>query len=290
MEWLNFRHLYAFWSVCRSGGFGKAAKRIFVSQSTVSEQVAALEDYLGENLLARSTRAVTVTDRGAELYAYAETIFARSAEINAVFRDKQPSNTPSNIRIGMVGGISRNFISRRITESLERDNRMQVEVVDGSFDELDALLKSFELDLIFSLDRPRQKDLVTLSHRRVESSPMCLAATPEVIARMQADDAPATTELYLFRHAFEGMPLHAVIAAHLGFDVRVPVHTDDISLLRFLANGGRGIAVVPEMGVQDDLTSGRLVSIPLVDPPTVDVYATFSTKGARRPLIDAFLA
>ena len=119
---------------------------------------------------------------------------------------------------------------------------------------------------------------------------MCLAARPEVIARMQARAAPETIELYLFRHAFEGQPLHAVIAAQLGFDVRVPVHTDDISLLRFLANSGRGVAVVPEMGVADDLSSGRLRSVPLVDSPRVDVYATFSTKGARRPLIDAFLA
>jgi LysR family transcriptional activator of nhaA len=288
VEWLNFRHLYAFWSVCRHGGFGKAAARIFVSQSTVSEQVAQLEDYLGETLLQRSTRSVRVTDRGAALLQYADAIFAQSHAINTVFRDK--ALTPTNIRIGMVGGISRNFIFRRITTHLQRTEHPQIEVVDGSFDELNALLKSFELDLIFSLDRPRQKDMVALSHQRVESSPMCMVGRPDRIARIrETRTTPEDAELYMFRHPFEGPPLAEVIAQQYVLDTRVPVITDDISLLRFLAMGGRGMSVVPQMGVQADLDAGRLDRIVLEGAQPVEVYATFLTKGVRRALVDAFL-
>lgn len=287
MEWLNFRHLYAFWAVCRHGGFGKAAQRIFVSQSTVSQQVAQLEDYLGEALVERTTRAVHVTDRGAALLRYADRIFARSAEINAVFRDKQESVTPSSIRIGMVGGISRNFIFNLISRNLGRERPPRVEVADGSFDELTALLKSFELDLIFSLDRPRHKDLMTLSHARVEASPVCLAGTPARVERARRGEGPV--ELYLLRHPFEGAPLDEVIADAFGWTVTVPVWTDDISLLRFLATGGRGLAVVPQMGVQADLDAGRLARLALPAPPQVEVYASYLTRGVRRQLIDRFL-
>ena len=291
MEWLNFRHLYAFWAVCRYGGFHKAAERIFVSQSTVSEQVAQLEAYFEEELLERSTRSVTVTDRGAALLAYADEIFARSYEINHIFRDKHESLLSSTIRIGMVGGISRNFVFRRIMSSLDGPQRSRVEVIDGSFDELDALLRGFELDLIFSLDRPRQKDLVTVSHQRIATSPICLAGTPALVQRLQQAPWPEDTplELYLFRYPFEGPPLPEVIAAQLGVGVHVPVLTDDISLLRFLANTGRGLAVLPEIGVKEDLAAGRVVQLPLDGERQIDVFAIYLTRGVRRRLIDAFL-
>lgn len=287
MEWLNFRHLYAFWAVCRHGGFGAAAERIFVSQSTVSQQVAQLEEYLGEALLERTTRAFEITDRGRELMRYADEIFSRSAAINAVFRDKQASVAPTSIRVGLVGGISRNFLFRLITRTLAGERAPSIEVADGSFDELHALLKRFDLDLIFSLDRPRQRDLLSLSHRRVEESPICLAGTPALVDAVR--EGRGRVDLFLFRHPFEGPPLAEVIARTFDLDVSVPVLTDDISLLRFLANSGQGLAAVPQMGVMEDLEAGHLARLDLDAPPRVEVYATFLTQGSRRQLIDRFL-
>jgi LysR family transcriptional activator of nhaA len=290
MEWLNFRHLYAFWAVCRYGGFSKAAERVFVSQSTVSEQVGLLEGYLGEELLERSTRAVKVTDRGAALLEMADEIFSRSYEINHIFRDKNASLRPTNIRVGMVGGISRNFVFGRVNQTLAAHPGTRVDLVDGSFDQLTDLLKSFELDLIFSLERPRRTDLMTVSYHRVESSPLCLAGAPALVARLEAGDVEAgPIELYMFRHHFDGAPVAERIAERFGVAVEVPVWTDDISLLRFLGNGGRGLAVVPEIGVREDLNAGRVGRVRLSDDLLVEIYAVFLTKGVRRELVDDFL-
>ena len=66
--------------------------------------------------------------------------------------------------------------------------------------------------------------------------------------------------------------------------------TDDISLLRFLANNDRGLAVVPEIGVREDLRAGRVERVPLHDDLRVHIYAIFLTKGVRRQLIDDLLA
>jgi LysR family transcriptional activator of nhaA len=249
MEWINFRHLYAFWAVCRHGGFRKAAERIRVSQSTVSEQVAELEHYLDEELLERNTRAVRVTDRGAALLSYADEIFARSATINHIFRDKEVAVAASSIRIGMVGGVSRNFIYQLIERARLANEEARIEVVDGSFDELIELLRALELDLIFSLDRPRQKDLLTVSHRRVASSPLCVAATPALIRRIQRERRrPMDAEVYLFRQPVEGTPLPELIAKRYG-----------------------------------------LATLPIGRAPSIDVYAIYLTQGVRRRLIDTFL-
>lgn len=291
MEWLNFRHLYAFWAVCHHGGFARAAERIHVSQSTVSEQVSQLEEYLEEVLLVRTTRSVRVTDRGAALLKVADDIFARSTEINHVFRDKRETATPSKIRIGMVGGISRNFIFGLVFATLVEGRSFGIEVVDGSFDELNGLLKTFELDLIFSLEKPRHKDLLTLTSRRVEQSPLCLAGTPELIRKVKRRRRTAMPmELYAFRHPFEGDDPLSMVMERYQLEASVPVTTDDISLLRFLANAGRGVALVPEIGVMEDLSGGSLSRIRIDDAPMVEFYATFLRSGAHRELIDDFLA
>lgn len=290
MEWLNFRHLYAFWAVCRHGGFSKAARRIYVSQSTVSEQVAALEAYLEEDLIERSTRSLTVTDRGAELLEYADSIFAHGAEINRIFRDKGASLRPRSIRVGMVGGISRNFVFGLIVGALDADAEVRVDVIDGSFDELTGLLGAFELDLILCLDRPRQQDLFTMRHVKVASSPVRLVGTPELVASVRAQRAAALpVEIYTFRHPFEGRPLPEVCSERFDLAPRVPVWTDDISLLRFLSNSGRGLALVPEIGVWEDLKAGRVEGLELPGDPRIDIYAVSLIKGSRRELVDAFL-
>lgn len=291
MEWLNFRHLYAFWSVCHHGGFQKAAKAVFVSQSTISSQVAQLEEYLGENLLERTTRSVTVTPRGQALLTYADEIFSKSSEINHIFRDKNESTAPTSIRIGMVGGISRNFMFGLIFQNLVEERGTTIQVMDGSFDELNGLLKGFELDLIFSLEKPRNKDLLALSHKKIESSPLCLAGTPEQIRKLKRRRSrPLETEVYAFRHPYDREKVATSIEQRFNLDITTPVTSDDISLLRFLANAGRGVSIVPEIGVYEDLNAGHLSRVRLDEAPQIDFFAIFLKSGLHRQLIDEFLA
>lgn len=288
MEWLNFRHLYAFWAVCRYGGFRKASQRIFVSQSTVSEQVAQLESYFGETLLDRTTRALAPTERGSALLAFADEIFTRSGEINRIFRDKE-EDVPTTIRVGMVGGISRNFVFSRITRTLSGAGGSRMELVDGSFEELANLLRTFELDVMFSLDRPRQADLVTVRHRRVASSPLCVAATPDRLRELLDPQSTEPVDVYLFRHTLGEASLVESLRRRFDAPMRVSVSTDDISLLRFLANGGRGYAVLPQIGVMEDLASKRVESVVLDDLPYVEIFAIYLARGVRRDLVDAFV-
>ncbi len=232
---------------------------------------------------------MTLTERGAALLLRADDIFAKSEEINDLFRDKREADEPVRVRVGLVGGISRNFVFRQILRGLENRPLSMFEVVDGSLDELEGMLRSFDLDLIFSLERPRQNHLLTLSQRKVTESPLCLAGTPAAMEALDGLAPGADLSVFGFRHLFEGEPVDVVAARLLGLSGRVRVRTDDISLLRFLANSGRGVAVVPEMGVQEDVASGRLAtrSLPQLDP--IEVLAIHLTRGARRGIIDAML-
>ena len=50
-EWLNYHHRLYFWLVVREGGLAPAAAKLRLSPPTLSAQVHALENALGEKLL-----------------------------------------------------------------------------------------------------------------------------------------------------------------------------------------------------------------------------------------------
>ena len=85
--------LVLFARVVDEGSFSRAADRLGFPKSTVSRRVAALEAQLGEQLLRRTTRKLTVTDFGRAVSEYAHHVVedVAAAESPAQHRQVQPS-------------------------------------------------------------------------------------------------------------------------------------------------------------------------------------------------------
>ena len=71
---MDTRHLRAALAVAEHGSFTKAAKALFMAQSTLSRQVAALERGLGAHLFVRGPRNVSLTDGGKAFLPHAENV------------------------------------------------------------------------------------------------------------------------------------------------------------------------------------------------------------------------
>jgi len=75
---MDLRRVEAFVTVARERSFTRAALRLHVSQSAISQQVVALERELGARLLDRTRRRVDLTAAGAAFYEHAERILAEA--------------------------------------------------------------------------------------------------------------------------------------------------------------------------------------------------------------------
>ncbi|HLD47575.1 MAG TPA: LysR family transcriptional regulator, partial [Desulfobaccales bacterium] len=64
MEWLNYHHLFYFWTVMREGSLTAASVRLSLAPSTVSAQLGRLEESLGGKLFQRAGRTLEPTDLG----------------------------------------------------------------------------------------------------------------------------------------------------------------------------------------------------------------------------------
>jgi DNA-binding transcriptional LysR family regulator len=82
----RFTSMHLFVRVARSGSFSVAAREMGMTQPTASRIVAALEQQVGVALLLRSTRAVTLTEAGADYLARCESILAALDEADHAAR------------------------------------------------------------------------------------------------------------------------------------------------------------------------------------------------------------
>lgn len=64
MDWLNYHHLYYFWSVARAGTIAQASKELRLAQPTISGQIRQLEESLGEKLFDKVGRNLMLTETG----------------------------------------------------------------------------------------------------------------------------------------------------------------------------------------------------------------------------------
>ena len=75
---MELEQLRVFLAAAEAGGFSPAARRLYVSHSTVSRTVAALERELAAPLFLRSNRTQTLTDAGRALEVEARALLAQA--------------------------------------------------------------------------------------------------------------------------------------------------------------------------------------------------------------------
>ena len=84
---MTLRHLEIFLAVCASMSMTKAAEKLNMSQPAVSKAIAELEDFYHARLFDRISRRLYLTDAGAALKSYAETILTQYEESVTYLRD-----------------------------------------------------------------------------------------------------------------------------------------------------------------------------------------------------------
>lgn len=96
---LTIHHLRCFLAVAGELHFGRAAQRLHLSPSSLSEQISALERRLSRPLFHRSSRAVALTEHGRELEPLARTAVDAMDQVLDWARDE---SAPSRIRVGLL--------------------------------------------------------------------------------------------------------------------------------------------------------------------------------------------
>jgi len=149
MEWLNYHHLLYFWTVVHEGSVARAAEQLRLAQPTISGQIRALEEALGEKLFTRSGRHLVPTDVGRIVYRYADEIFSLGRELMDTLKDR-PTGRPVRLVVGVADVLSKLIAYRLIAPALSLDQPVQVVCREDRPDRLVADLAVHGVDLVLS--------------------------------------------------------------------------------------------------------------------------------------------
>ena len=84
---MDFRHLRSFVRIVDLGSLSRAATSLHVAQPALSQQIAKLEAQVKGQLLNRSSKGVTVTPAGQELYRFAVSILRQVNDAKSAIQD-----------------------------------------------------------------------------------------------------------------------------------------------------------------------------------------------------------
>ena len=149
MEWLNYHHLLYFWTVAREGGLVPAGKVLHLTHPTLSAQIHALEDRLGEKLFVREGRRLVLTDMGRVVFRYADEIFSLGRELVDTVKGRA-TGQPLRLDVGVVDVVPKLVVRRLLQPALNLPEPVRLVCHEATNERLLADLALHTLDLVLS--------------------------------------------------------------------------------------------------------------------------------------------
>lgn len=149
MEWLNYHHLYYFWTVAREGSISKATHILKLAQPTLSAQIKSLENALNEKLFEKSGRNIVLTDIGQMVYRYAEEIFSLGKELQDTLKGR-PTGKPIKLHVGIADQLHKLIAFKLIQPVLKLKEEIRLVCFEDSPEKLLSDLAIHHLDIVIA--------------------------------------------------------------------------------------------------------------------------------------------
>ncbi|MEO1140126.1 MAG: LysR family transcriptional regulator [Pseudomonadota bacterium] len=287
MAEFNYHHLRYFWAVAHDGNLTRTAERLNLSQSAVSVQIKQLEASLGHALFERRGRQLILTEAGRIALDHADAIFAAGRELIGTLQEQGRSRQA--VRIGALATLSRNFHMEFLRPIL---GRQDVEIIlrSGTSADLLQALEALNLDVVL-INRPPTRDAVTpfVSHRLSEQ-PVSLVGKPDLLGDTSGLNDLLASQPIILPTADTGVRIgFDALTEQLGIRPQIAAEVEDMAMMRLLAREGVGLAVLPPIVVQDELSTGRLIEADRLPGIGETFFAVTLSRRFPNPILSQLL-
>lgn len=258
---LDANDLLLFAQVIDSGSFTRVAERTGLPKSTLSRRITTLEQQLGERLITRSTRRLTITDFGEGILEHARRMLEESTAASAFAQHRQA--VPSGrLRVSLPPDFSEFVLAPFFLQFAADYPEIRLEL-DISTRRVDLIGENFDLAIRMAQRLP---DDATLVARRLCELPGGLYASRAYLKQrgtpQTPDDLLSHTGLHLITSAGEVQDwvLHKDQHSWSGLPGG-PLAANSIGLMRTLAAHGLGIAQLTQRFAQPLVDDGLLARV-----------------------------
>jgi LysR family transcriptional activator of nhaA len=288
VDWLNYHHLYYFWTVVREGSVSAASRKLRLAQPTVSGQVRALEEALDVQLFHRRGSRLVLTDTGSHVYRYASEIFELGHELQESLSGRAERHG-TRLVVGIADALPKLVVQRLLAPALRSDAALRITCYEDRHERLLAQLALYELDVVLT-DVPIEahSSVRGVSHLLGECGVSLFAREP-LAQRLRAD----------FPRSLDGAEVILPIertnmrrALDRWFDAqnvhpRVRGEAQDSALLMVLGEAGVGFFAAPSLIEAEVASRHRVAVIARVEGVRERFYALTLERRITHPGVRA---
>ena len=288
---LDVKRLRVLREVISSGSFSGAAENLHLSQSAVSQQVAALEREVGQPLLERTSEGPRLTAAGEVLLSHGDAVITRLEEAERELAEIAGLEG-GRLRLMSFPTASAALVTRAMADFRGRFPNIELHFSEGEPEDSIPALRSGETDLAVVFDyvdypgdwgRDTEAELILEEPMRIALAPgHPLAASKRVKVEALADEDWLCGER---PSSCRDNVLNCCRAA--GFEPRISFESDDYSVLQGLVAAGLGVTLLPDL-------AGKHPGVELRDivpkPPTRRIWAVTRDADSRSPAAEEMVA
>ncbi|HLW05471.1 MAG TPA: LysR family transcriptional regulator [Azoarcus sp.] len=281
--------LLIFARIVDAGSLTHAAQRLGLPKSTVSRRLARLEKQLGERLLLRTTRKLTLTEFGHSMLEHARQI-AEHVHAASAFAEHRHAQPTGRLRVSMPTDFAHLMLDDVLAPYLNQNPDVALDL-DLSPRRVDLIGENFDLAVRFG-DLP---DDASLAARSISSAPLNLFASPDYLVQHRHPRSPEElTErdaLCLVGRDATAHPWRLTDGQNqIEIRPRVRVTANSPGVLVGLACAGNGITLLPHHYASQAVQTGRLVHIlPEWRSPGGEGWAVFPGRHLMPARTRAFI-
>ncbi|MGP3777834.1 LysR family transcriptional regulator [Halanaerobium saccharolyticum] len=244
---LNYDLYKVFYQVAENLNFSQAAKKLYISQSAVSQSIKNLENELNTKLFIRSTKKVKLTKAGKILFEHIEPAFnlieggeESIKEINALKRGE--------IHIGANDTISKDFLLPYLNKFHQLYPEIQIQITNRTSSTCIELLQQNKVDLIIS-NLPNPKITEEMKVQKIYSfNDIFIAGNEfeEIKEQQHSLKMLKNYPLLMLEPKTTTRKFLDNLLAEMGTEITAAIELGSVDLLIEMAKIGLGIAFVPE--------------------------------------------
>lgn len=250
---INYELYKVFYYVASSLSFSEASKKLYISQSAVSQSIKTLEKKLGQSLFIRSTKKVTLTPAGNLLLKHIE------PAMNLISRGESQLMDTSNLglgqlHIGATDTICRYFLMPYLKQFHEKFPTVPIKITNATSIQCVELLDQRKVDLIITnfpnahMNHDYLKKTIATFHDVFVANSSYYEFTKKETTFEELKQHPL---MMLSRQSTTSEFLHNLFIQHQ-LELVPDIELNSNDLLIDMARIGLGIAFVPDYCIQNN--------------------------------------
>ena len=280
---MDFRRLRYALSVYKERSFTKAAKRLNISQSAVSEQVKLLEEEIGFELFRRTSRGIESTDRGRTFLYESERVMGDLLSLSDTARRLRGA-VQDTLTLGMGSGMAQIFIPRMFADLKNDLPGVRLEILTAPTKNIFNELHEERIDAGIAIESDPERLPAGLVFDRLIDAEMALITHPKhALARSKqpVDIGRLLAEPIIMSELTVGYGQVVLsLFTDLGIKPNILAVVDNIETIKMIVQSEGGIAIVPRACAENEVTLGLLKALSIAPARNV----VFSLFRRREPM------